>query len=61
MGVTDKPTVFAASVFFQLAQYIPVTLTGLALFLRSGVSMRQVETEAPSDSAMQAGTAAASS
>lgn len=39
----DRERVFAASVYYHLAQYIPVTLTGLIFFIRSGVSLRQVE------------------
>ena len=35
----QQPTVFAASVFYHLAQYVPVTVVGMACFLASGVRM----------------------
>ncbi len=40
------PAVFAASVYYHLVQWIPVTLIGLILFQRSGLSMKAVDEEA---------------
>jgi uncharacterized protein (TIRG00374 family) len=39
----DKQGVFAASVYYQLTQWIPVTATGLTFFVLSGLSLKQVE------------------
>jgi glycosyltransferase 2 family protein len=39
----DQPTVFAASVVYHLAQYIPVTLAGLYFFALTGLKMSQVQ------------------
>jgi uncharacterized protein (TIRG00374 family) len=50
----DQEAVFAASVFYQLAQYIPVTLIGLFFFNRTGLKMAQVDAvseELPGDAA----------
>ncbi len=44
--VDDQPAVFAASVYYHLSQYIPVTLIGLAYFSLSGVRMREVNAAA---------------
>ncbi|HET6422147.1 MAG TPA: hypothetical protein VFG20_00605, partial [Planctomycetaceae bacterium] len=44
--VDNQPAVFAASVYYHLAQYIPVTLIGLAYFIRSGMSLREVNAAA---------------
>ncbi|TWT55436.1 hypothetical protein KOR42_28220 [Thalassoglobus neptunius] len=43
--VPNKPAIFAASVYYHMSQYIPVTLIGLIYFLRSGMSIAQVEEE----------------
>lgn len=48
--VDDQPAVFAASVYYHLSQYIPVTLIGLAYFSLSGVRMSEVNAVAESDS-----------
>jgi len=45
VGVKDEPAILAASVFFQLAQYVPVTLLGLWFFLRSGLRLSEAERE----------------
>lgn len=42
----DTRAVFAASIYFHMVQYIPVTLTGLYYFNKSGLSVREVEEEA---------------
>jgi uncharacterized protein (TIRG00374 family) len=39
----NQESVFAASVFYQLAQYIPVTLIGLYFFNRTGLSVSQIQ------------------
>ena len=36
-------SVFAASIFYHLAQYIPVTLLGLYFFNRTGLKVSQVQ------------------
>lgn len=38
--------IFAASVFYHLAQYIPVTVTGLLFFNMTGLSISEVEARA---------------
>jgi uncharacterized protein (TIRG00374 family) len=40
------PTVYAASVYYHLVQWIPITLVGLILFQRSGLSLAAVDQEA---------------
>ncbi|QDU36213.1 hypothetical protein Mal4_04970 [Maioricimonas rarisocia] len=42
----DTREVFAASIYYHMAQYIPVTLIGLYYFNKSGLSVREVEREA---------------
>jgi glycosyltransferase 2 family protein len=42
----NEADVFAASVYFHLSQYIPVTLIGLYFFNRTGMSFREVEVTA---------------
>lgn len=39
----NQPTVFAASVFYHMVQYIPVTIIGMLLFALSGVRLQEVE------------------
>jgi glycosyltransferase 2 family protein len=39
----DQEPVFAASIFYHLAQYIPVTLLGLYYFNRTGLKVSQVQ------------------
>ncbi|WP_437205524.1 lysylphosphatidylglycerol synthase transmembrane domain-containing protein [Planctomicrobium sp. SH664] len=52
----DGSAVFAASIYFHLSQYIPVTLVGLYYFVRSGVELGQVQStaEAAAESPLQA-------
>lgn len=40
------PAVYAASVYYHLVQWVPVTLIGLIFFQRSGLSMAAVDEEA---------------
>jgi glycosyltransferase 2 family protein len=40
--VDDEAGVFAASVYYHLAQYIPVTAVGFLYFSRCGVKMRDI-------------------
>lgn len=40
--VDDQPAVFAASVYYHLAQWVPVTLIGFLYFVRTGVTLREV-------------------
>lgn len=42
----DQPAVFAASIYFHMCQYIPVTLLGLYYFNRTGLSVAEVQHEA---------------
>lgn len=44
--VDDQPAVFAASVYYHLSQYIPVTLIGLWYFSTSGMRMSEVSAAA---------------
>lgn len=44
--VDNQPAVFAASVYYHLAQWFPVTLIGMAYFIRSGMSLREVNAAA---------------
>jgi uncharacterized protein (TIRG00374 family) len=39
----NKPAVFAASIFYHLAQWVPVTALGLYFFARTGLKMSQVQ------------------
>jgi uncharacterized protein (TIRG00374 family) len=47
-----EEAVFAASVFYQMAQYIPVTLLGLYFFNRTGLRMSQVQAQAEAEAAI---------
>ncbi len=42
----DQEAVFAASIFYHLAQYVPVTLLGLVFFSRTGFSFAQMREQA---------------
>jgi uncharacterized protein (TIRG00374 family) len=44
--VDDRERIFAASIYFHMAQYVPVTLVGLFYFNRMGLRMAEVETAA---------------
>ncbi|MEZ6067473.1 MAG: lysylphosphatidylglycerol synthase transmembrane domain-containing protein [Planctomycetaceae bacterium] len=46
VGVTNEPAVFAASIYYHMSGYIPVTLLGLYFFNRTGLSVSQVQREA---------------
>ena len=39
----SQPAVFAASIFYHMVQWIPVTLTGMIFFALSGVRLKEVE------------------
>jgi glycosyltransferase 2 family protein len=41
--VEDRASIFAASVYFHVSQWVPVTAIGLLYFARTGLSIRQVE------------------
>ena len=41
----DDTTVFSASIYYHMAQYIPVTLLGLYFFNRSGLHVADVQHE----------------
>ena len=43
--VSDDERVFAASIYYHMAQWIPVTAIGLMFFLRSGLKVSDVEQE----------------
>lgn len=53
----DPQAVFAASIYYHLAGYIPVTLLGLVLFNRTGLSLHDVGTAR--DRAVETGAAPA--
>lgn len=42
----DQATVFAASVYYHLSQYIPVTLTGLYFWNRTGLRLTAIKQDA---------------
>lgn len=44
--IGDRERIFAASIYFHMAQYVPVTLVGLICFNRMGLRMAEVETAA---------------
>ena len=44
--VSDQERVFAASIYFHLLQYIPVTLSGFAFFSFQGLKVADVQREA---------------
>lgn len=48
VGVANEP-VFAASIYFHICQYIPVTLLGLYYFNRTGLSVAEVQHEAEAE------------
>lgn len=48
--VDDEPAVFAASVYYHLTQYIPVTLIGLAYFGKTGLRMSDISSAVESQS-----------
>jgi hypothetical protein len=39
----DQASVFGASVYYHMSQYIPVTLIGLYYFNATGLKVREVE------------------
>lgn len=41
--IDDRERIFAASIYFHVAQYVPVTLVGLIYFNRMGLRMQDVE------------------
>lgn len=41
--VDDQETVFAASIYYHMMQWIPVTMIGMIFFLRSGLTVADVE------------------
>lgn len=41
--VDDDETVFAASIYYHMVQWIPVTCIGMILFVRSGMTVADVE------------------
>ena len=41
--VKDEGPLFAASIYYHMSQYVPVTLIGLYFFIRSGISLKEVE------------------
>lgn len=43
MFVQDHETVFAASIYYHMMQWIPVTAIGMILFVRSGLTVADVE------------------
>jgi len=49
VGIDDQPGVFAASIYFHMSGYIPVTLLGLWFFNRTGLSVAQVQHEAEAE------------
>jgi len=44
----NREGVFAASIYFQFTQWIPVTIAGLTCFALTGMSLKQIEATAPS-------------
>ncbi len=49
--IDDQPRVFAASVYYHLSQYIPVTIVGLAFMFLKGLNMSKVESLASEEKA----------
>jgi hypothetical protein len=45
----DQPNVFAASVYYHVAQYVPVTLIGLYYFRPTGLKLTEVEAAAEAE------------
>jgi len=41
--VNDKETLFAASIYYHLAQWVPVTIIGLIYFAKSGMDLKAIE------------------
>jgi uncharacterized protein (TIRG00374 family) len=51
----NQADVFAASIYFHLAQYIPVTLVGLYYFNTTGLTFAEVEAAAETETPLAAG------
>ena len=47
----SQPAVLAASIYYHMMQYVPVTLIGLIWLSRSGFRMREAQNTLPADSA----------
>ena len=52
--INDQPRVFAASVYYHLSQYIPVTIVGLAFMFWKGLNMSKVESLASAEKSKSA-------
>jgi uncharacterized protein (TIRG00374 family) len=50
--IDDRERIFAASIYFHMAQYVPVTLVGLFYFNRMGLRMTDVEAAAEDTAAL---------
>ncbi len=51
-----EAAIIAASIYYQMTQYIPVTLIGLFYFFKSGLSLHDVEEKQEADEAAAADT-----
>lgn len=49
--VNDQPRVFAASVYYHLSQYVPVTIVGLLFLFLKGLNMSKMESLASEEKA----------
>jgi uncharacterized protein (TIRG00374 family) len=49
--IDDRPRVFAASVYYHLSQYIPITIVGLLFLLLKGLNMSQMQSLADEEKA----------
>lgn len=45
----NSEAVFAASIYYQFTQWVPVTLSGMIFFVLSGISLKQVEATIPEE------------
>ncbi len=49
VGEEELPRVMAASIYYHVAQWVPVTVVGLWCFLRSGISVSEIEHQVEDD------------
>lgn len=54
----QKPAVMAASIYFHMAQWIPVTLLGMLYFVRSGLHVADIEHEVEAEDEQPLGAGA---
>lgn len=49
----QEPTVMAASIYYHIAQWVPVTLLGMYCFVRSGLHVAEIEEEVEAEHSLE--------